>query len=538
MRNGVKYNWSRRHFLKASFIFGLTATFIQSCKQKANGLFLRLTGTNHILGHRLRFPDFPKPSEEVHIPVLILGAGISGLSAGYQLKESGFSDFLILEMEEQAGGNSRSGENQYSKYPLGAHYLPIPNASNQEIYQFLKKVGIVFGWTNDGKPIFDEEQLSFAPQSRLFIKNYWQEGSVPEYGLNPDEQEEFKRFFQQMDTFSKQKGKDGKFIFDIPTIFASQAHDLVDLDMLSMEKWMQEQAYTSENLYQYVNYCCRDDFGTGIKNSSAFAGIHYFSSRKHDYYPDQEEVLTWQEGNSRLAKHLASFIQDKIQCGWLAYKVDYTGNQVKVYAFNSKTGKSTLFIVDRLLSACPQFVNQYLIPGRKELSKFCQYAPWITATITLKKFPLSIGSDLSWDNIIHGGKGLGYIYDQHQSLGQFKSPFVITYYHSLDSRDLKSERQKLYEWSEVQWKDFILEDLNKAHYGIAAEVETMEIFRLGHGMISPVPGFISSSARKQLERTIESKVFFAHSDLSGISIFEEAFYRGTFAAKEILETLR
>ncbi len=445
---------------------------------------------------------------------------------------------MILEMEEQAGGNSRSGENLYSKYPLGAHYLPIPNASNQEIYQFLKKVGIVVGWTNDGKPIFDEEQLSFAPQSRLFIKNYWQEGSVPEYSLNPDEQEEFKRFFQQMDTFSKQKGKDGKFIFDIPTIFASQAHDLVDLDMLSMEKWMQEQAYTSENLYQYVNYCCRDDFGTGIKNSSAFAGIHYFSSRKHDYYPNQEEVLTWQEGNSRLAKHLASFVQDKIQCGWLAYKVDYTGNQVKIYAFNSKTDKSTVFIVDRLLSACPQFVNQYLIPERKELSKLYQYAPWITATITLQKFPLSIGSDLSWDNIIHGGKGLGYIYDQHQSLGQFKSPFVITYYHSLDSGDLKSERQKLYEWSEAQWKDFILEDLNKAHYGIAAEVETMEIFRLGHGMISPVPGFMSSSARKELEKPIESKVFFAHSDLSGISIFEEAFYRGTFAANEILETLR
>lgn len=44
-----------------------------------NTIFLKLTGTNHILGHKLRFPDFPNISEILEVPVLIIGVGLQGL---------------------------------------------------------------------------------------------------------------------------------------------------------------------------------------------------------------------------------------------------------------------------------------------------------------------------------------------------------------------------------------------------------------------------------------------------------------------------
>jgi len=49
---------------------------------------------------------------------------------------------------------------------------------------------------------------------------------------------------------------------------------------------------------------------------------------------------------------------------------------------------------------------------------------------------------LCWDNVIYGSKGLGYVYNQHQSLEQIIPKKVITYYYSFSSSDLKSTRKK------------------------------------------------------------------------------------------------
>jgi hypothetical protein len=53
-------------------------------------------------------------------------------------------------------------------------------------------------------------------------------------------------------------------------------------------------------------------------------------------------------------------------------------------------------------------------------------------------------------------------------------------------------------------------------------------------MIAPEPGFINGDARKLAATPINNSLFFAHTDLSGISIFEEAFYQGIGAAKQVI----
>jgi len=112
---------------------------------------------------------------------------------------------------------------------------------------------------------------------------------------------------------------------------------------------------------------------------------------------------------------------------------------------------------------------------------------------------------------------------------------VISYYHSLDGTDLNEQRRKLYNQTDEQWKEFIIKDLSIAHFGIEDEVISIEIFRHGHGMVSPIPGYLSSEYRKQLTLPIANKIFFAHSDLSGVSIFEEAFYQGRGAVDNMLD---
>jgi len=72
-------------------------------------------------GHRLRSRGpFAAPKCRVPVPVVIVGAGMAGLSAAWRLDKRGFRDFVLLEMEKQAGGVSRWGENEITAYPWGA----------------------------------------------------------------------------------------------------------------------------------------------------------------------------------------------------------------------------------------------------------------------------------------------------------------------------------------------------------------------------------------------------------------------------------
>lgn len=533
MKNGENFN-SRRSFFKGVAAAILLAPLVQACREKAVTLLIRLSGTNHLLGHRLRSPDFPKPVSQIHIPYLIVGGGISGLSAARQLSKKGISDFLLLELECQVGGNSSNGENAYSKYPLGAHYLPLPNRDDTELLQFLEEAKIITGY-QDGFPVFDEEQLAFTPQERLFYKNNWQEGLVPKYGNTAWEDAEFKRFFSKMAFFQHGKDVHGKYWFDIPLRRSSDDPGIRRFDQITMQHWLEQHGFTAKTLLDYVDYCCRDDFGLGIGFISAWAGIHYFAGRKHDSTRDSKDtVLTWPEGNARLASHLKKYSESKTLKNHLAYEVRTAGAKAIVKVFDDVQKQSVEITADKVILATPQFVNQYLLENRKALSREFQYAPWLLANLTVSDLPDNYSYPLSWDNVIHGATGLGYIYDQHQSLAQLQKKKVITYYACFSSGDISRSRRNLYRKTSDYWKKFVFDDLKLAHPDIEKYTESMALHRLGHGMISAVPGFLFGQARQMAAQPIDNCIYFAHSDLSGISIFEEAFHQGISAVNQIL----
>lgn len=538
MKSGEKYSNSRRSFLKGILAASIVVMvpLLNACQEKIITLLIRLSGTNHILGHRLRVKNFPKPTKQIHIPYLIVGGGISGLSAARQFSKRGISEFLIVELENHLGGNSSNGENKYSKYPLGAHYLPLPNFEDKELLKFLEESKIILGYDAKGFPVFDEEQLTIAPDERLFYKNNWQEGLVPRTGNTTTEEVEMTRFFSKMDEYRSAKDTNGNYWFTIPMALSSKADEVVKLDKITMKKWFDENQFTTKPLYDYIDYCCKDDFGLGIEYVSAWAGIHYFAGRKQDSTSDKiDNVLTWPEGNSRLSHHLMHYSEGKTLKQHLVYEVGLSDGKVIAKAFDDATKISVEIIADKVIMASPQFVNQYLLEGRKELASHFHYTPWLLSTLVISDLRDNFSYPLCWDNVIYGSKGLGYVNDQHQSLGQVHEKFVITYYCSFSSSDLRKARKEMYKTPEQHWKQMVFDDLKIAHPDIEEVTESMEIHLLGHGMISPAPGFIFGEAKQEAAKPIENKVFFAHSDLSGISIFEEAFHQGINVVNQILD---
>ncbi|QSW91047.1 MULTISPECIES: NAD(P)/FAD-dependent oxidoreductase [Flavobacterium] len=535
MKSGEDCNRGRRNFVKGIAASLLLIPLLQFCTNKIAVLVMRLTGTNHILGHRLWIKDFPKPVEQIHIPYLIIGGGISGLSAARQFHKKGISDFLLIEMADHLGGNSSNGQNKYSKYPLGAHYLPLPNFEDKELLNFLEEEKIITGYHANGLPIFDELQLTFAPDERLFYKNNWQEGVVPKEGNSTEDDKEFQRFFKLMDGFRAAKGTDQKYLFNIPLYLSSKDENTRKLDTITMKNWFEENGFRSIPLFNYIDYCCKDDFGLGIEFVSAWAGIHYFAGRKQDSVLEKNDsVLTWPEGNARLAHHLQKYADQKTLKNHLVYEVKTENNKAFVKAFDDVKKISLEIIANKVVMATPQFVNQHLIKDRKVFTKSFHYTPWLLATLTVDDLSDNSSFPLSWDNVIYDAKGLGYVYAQHQTLNQVQEKKIITYYYSFSSGDLKKTRREIYKKDKEYWKQLVFNDLKIAHPDIEEYTEEMEVFLLGHGMISPVPDFIFGNAKKQASQNIGSKIYFAHTDLSGISIFEEAFHQGINVVNQIL----
>jgi len=536
MKSGGNYNYSRRFFLKSIAASLLVIPFLQSCQEKVVTLLIRLSGTNHILGHRLWVKNFPKPTRQIHIPYLIVGGGISGLSAARQFSKKGIDDFLLVELENHLGGNSSNGENKYSKFPLGAHYLPLPNREDKILLQFLEEEKIILGYDSKGFPKFDEEQLTFAPDERLFYRNNWQEGLVPKTGNSLEDDIQFKKFFLKMDAFRSGKGTDGKYFFNIPLSLSSNEIAIRALDTITMQQWFEEEGFNSKPLFDYIDYCCRDDFGLGISYVSAWAGIHYFAARKQNATPDgKDNVLTWAEGNARLAYHLKKYAENKTLKKHLVYDVKTKDEKVVATVFDADKKETIEIIADKVIMATPQFINQHIIKDRKKIAQNFHYAPWLLATLVVSDLRDNESYPLCWDNVIYGSKGLGYIYDQHQTVQQLQSKKVITYYYSFSSSDIRKSRREVYSKKTEHWKQLVFDDLKLAHPNIESVTEEISIHLLGHGMISPVVDFMFSEAKRKAAQNIDNKIFFAHSDLSGISIFEEAFHQGINIVNQIID---
>ena len=470
--------------------------------------------------------------------MVIVGGGISGLSAGWKLSKAGFQDFELLELETEVGGVSRGGGNSISSYPWGAHYVPLPTEESRAVRELFEELGVIEGRTTAGQPVYKEKYLCFSPQERLYIHGKWQEGLLPVLGATQKELDHFQKLKEIVLGFKRRRGKDGRKAFAIPMEKSSRDSDLLALDRISFREFLNRQGLDSAPLHWYANYACRDDYGCNYAEVSAWAGLHYFCSRDGGGDSDESTVLTWPEGNGWIVKQLQHKLRPKIKTHSLVYRLTDAGNEVRVDYFDATENSSIRIRAQQVICSCPRIFARYLIEGNHPIDspylKEFEYSPWMVANLSLNSIPQEdSGMPLAWDNVIYDSPSLGYVVATHQSLATHLSKTVLTYYHAMVWGSPMQERTRLLQMSWNEWAEFIIRDLSRAHPKIRDLISHLDIFRWGHAMVQPRVGFIWGEARKRAARP-PGNIFFAHSDLSGFSIFEEAQYRGVLAAERIL----
>ena len=86
------------------------------------------------------------------------------------------------------------------------------------------------------------------------------------------------------------------------------------------------------------------------------------------------------------------------------------------------------------------------------------------------------------------------------------------------------------------WTAEVLADLSQPHPEIRELATRIDIHRHAHAMIRPSPGRLWSGARSSFESG-RPGIQFAHADVSGLSLFEDANFRGVLAAERTLARL-
>jgi len=111
---------------------------------------------------------------------------------------------------------------------------------------------------------------------------------------------------------------------------------------------------------------------------------------------------------------------------------------------------------------------------------------------------------------------------------------AFTAYHALSDRSPLEARRWLQNASSDELLSLAAADLKLAYgWKLAPSVERVDITVRAHAMAIPHPGFLSNPGIAAL-RSAAGPLLFAHADLSGYSVFEEAAWWGCRAAEKAL----
>lgn len=543
--------FTRREFLQISSAFGLMAGLgaydYFTGKLARLGIPIDLYLPGMALGHLLKEQTkLPAATRTEKTKIVIIGAGAAGLFAAWRLQQAGIQDFVLVEGAE-FGGNAASGTTQIHNttlhYPRGAHYLPLPTQESYHIRDLLAEMGILIGNKNLAAPEYLETAVVHAPDSRVWFQEKWQTHLPPQIDIPAEELQQQQRFFTYIAYLKQQYGTDGKRLFAIPSALSSQDSAWRTLDHISFSTWLQQQGYTAPSLLWYLDYACKDDYGINANQTSAWAGLHYFASRTGQATQDgallDGVVLTWADGLNPLIQHMANKLTSPQRLQGIASQIQNLGAEHTIDIWQEKTQSVMQLQAEYVIIATPLQVAAKLIDlkalGFDQQQHMPPHAAWQVSNFVMRQLPFEQGQ-FAWDTVVYASNSLGFVNANHQLLQQDArgSATVLTAYHAYAGESPQAVRQRLLQQHTDDLFKIAAQDLN-AIYGKSwlDYLERVEITLRGHAMASPTVGFLHNQGLVHL-RAQNQRILFAHSDLSGFSIFEEATWWGEQAANRII----
>lgn len=463
---------NRRTFIKLGGLASVPL-LLESCqgKKTSNEASYEIkVDSLHTIGHKLTTGfDFSKyPLEKKATDYLIVGGGVAGFSALTKLRNK---DCILVEASEKPGGTSSYATYKDIIFSQGAHYdVEYPNFFGEDVLKHLERLNIIRFDTIVNRWEFVESEY-LIPQEKESVTYF--ENEIVEDPLNISEKEA--EFADLMQSFY------GKFPLPSRLIPA----ELHSLNQISFARFLKENDLNDELLNRSLDYQFIDDYGEGMNEISALAGIHYFACRP--YFQENPKIFSPPEGNYYFVRKMLQYTHEQeVLLNSFVYRIEKKKSGFETYVWNEKEQKTQVISSKKVVYTGKKHALKFIYP-ELQFRLDVDYAPWIVINFVLPNFTFLPQTNYWQNDVIGEPSFLGFV----DSRAQFDvtSDFrTVTAYYCVR----KEERHKLLEiFKEPQ----ALVDNAKSLIEKYANVRLENIFEvqmklMGHAMPVPKPGYL------------------------------------------------
>ena len=432
-------------------------------------------GEDNRICHQVRDGKiFTRPPASAHHDVVIVGGGISGLTAAYLLRQR---DFLLLEKEPHWGGNSYLMEYQGNAYATGGAFLE----KSEVAYEFAQQIGLqplpINNW--DGSIIKGE-----------FIPDTWGDG-LEKLPYPASVREGFKKFRKEILAIDVEK----------------RSKELYGIRFTDFMK-----GYPDE-IKQWWDTFGPSNWGAVSDETAAALGI----STLHEMAVEnrEDERYTWPGGLGAISKKLSEVLQskfaDRMHNNATTIAVIPARNGVQVTYMRGNELKTVAAKV--VIMATPKFITRRIVEGlpekQSEAMRQMRYVPYPVVNLIFDKPVFNKGYD-TW---CPGNSFTDFIVADwvvQKQPGYQQKANILTCYTPMREAD---RAYLLTESSAREVAVKVLTDFQKLFPGSNVAPLEVHIYRRGHPMFMSTPRLFTEV--QPLARRAMDRIFFANTDSEG-----------------------
>jgi protoporphyrinogen/coproporphyrinogen III oxidase len=432
-------------------------------------------GEDNRICHQVRDGKiFTRPPATARHDFVIVGGGVSGLTAAYRLQHR---DFLLLEKEPHWGGNAYAMEYEGSTYATGSAFL----TKDEHAYPFAKEIGLTPLPINspDGSILRGE-----------LILDTWGDG-LDKLPYSTSVRDGFKKFKKEMLAIDVEKH--GKELFSQP--FS---------DFLK--------GYPAE-LTQWWDNFGPSNWGAASAETAAALAIGTLQEMAGESRADDR--YTWPGGLGAITKKLAGILEathkDRLVAG--ATTVAVVSEKEEVQVTYMLGGELKTVAAKAVIMATPKFITRRIVEGLPEKQSDAmhqiRYIPYPVVNLIFDKPVFNHGYD-TW---CPGNSFTDFVVADWVIKKQtgYKQKFnIISCYTPMKEDD---RVQLLSENGARKIAANVLSDFQKLMPGLNVDPVEVHIYRRGHPLYMSTPRLYTEI--QPLARHAMDRVFFANTDSEG-----------------------
>lgn len=437
----------------------------------------------------------PKPLDGGSFDVIVIGGGLSGLTAAHFLKDT---NVLLLEKEDHVGGRIRRDTLRAGMTPVGAVYT---NEAYGAIETLMTDLKVVF------QPIKLQNSMYLSTGSYV---NDWMNAGIDLLAYSDDTKTKLKRLRDELIQLNQTEA------LAIP-VEHSKNGPLRLYDRVTFHKYL-EDLYGPE-IAKLGDFYSRDVFGITSVEISAFAGLMYMAG-------ELEPTFTGIGGIGEISEAVGKEMKEHIRTGSFVWQVKQEADAATV--LYDRGGKTYSATAKAVVWAVPSMVTKKIAadltaPKRRALNAV-RYSAYALVPMSLTK-PLVQDTFVLWNPNAYF-TDLTFPAQEPGKEGQ-----VVVAYVPFGG---EPGRRRLFNTSDATIRLRVTQDIEKMFPGASGDIGEIGVIRWGHAMPVPAPDYMLK-VRPVVARP-EGRYFFAGVDTQ-LPCLEGAVYSGFIAAQKVRKFL-